>query len=97
MRAAEGAAPEGSKMKTKYTAKAEDGREFTRNSVKTYTHAVIFTATNGYSFASFASSEELAQKAAAWHYAAPKAAKDAEQYRAERHANWTHEIVEVTA
>jgi hypothetical protein len=90
--------PEGNKMKTKYTAKTADGREFTRTSVRTYTHAVIFTDTiTGYSFVSFAGSEELAQKAASSHYAAPKWTEDAAQYRAERLATWTHEIVEVAS
>ena len=85
--------------KTKYTATGSDGKTFTRTSVKTFTHAVIFTAvwTDDYSYVSFAGSEELAQKAAASHYAAPRCTKDPAQYRAERYANWSHEIVEVAA
>jgi hypothetical protein len=82
--------------KTKYTATGSDGQTFTRTSVKTFTHAVIFTTTtNGFSYVSFAGSEELAHKAVSSHYSAPKWA--GAEWKAERVANWTHEIVEVTS
>jgi len=58
-------------MKTKYTAKTADGREFTRTSARTYTHASIVTYPNGYEAVSFAGSEELAHKAAASAFAVP--------------------------
>ena len=68
-------------MKITYTAKTADGREFTRTSARQYTHASIVTLA-GREFVKFASSEELAHKAAASHFAVPNA------FRINPRAHW---------
>jgi DNA primase large subunit len=91
-------------MKTKYTAKTADGREFTRTSARTYTHAAIVITPSGGEFVKFASSEELAQKAAASNFSVPQAFRTNPRLHAEETARMAAlrdasivEIVEVTA
>jgi hypothetical protein len=50
---------------TTYTATADNGQQFTRTSKKVYTHAALVLEADGtYSLAGFASSADLALKAA---------------------------------
>ena len=91
-------------MKVTYTATAADGRKFTRKSTRTYTHACIFTTRNGGTWVNFASSEELANKAANSYFSVPNAYRnDPRAYAMEKarmdalRADGMIEIVEVTA
>ena len=91
-------------MKTTYTATTADGRTFTRTTARTYTHAAIVTTPTGAEFVSFASSEELAHKAAGTYFSVPNAYRNNPRLHAlevERMAALLDassvEIVEVTA
>ena len=87
-------------MKRTYTAKSADGREFTRASARAYTHASIVTLADGREFVKFASSEDLAAKAAAAHFSVPREMRSSAAMQADmeaRRAAATIEIVEVTA
>ena len=91
-------------MKITYTATTADGREFTRKSTRTYTHAVVVTYPNGYEHVAFAGSAELADKAGAVCFAVPNYLRGNPRAYAEekarmeaKRAECTVEIVEVTA
>lgn len=91
-------------MKNTYTAKTSDGREFTRTSARTYTHASIVITPSGGEHVKFASSRDLAEKAAASHFSVPRVFRDNPSLHHEEtrrmealRAASTIEIVEVTA
>ena len=100
-----GAEPEGNEtVKNTYTAKTADGREFTRTSARTYTHASVVTMPSGATYVKFSSSRDLAEKAAASHFSVPQAYRSNPRAHAEETARMkalidsaTIEIIEVTA
>ena len=91
-------------MKNTYTAKTSDGREFTRTSARVYTHAAIVITPRGGEFVKFASSRDLAEKAAASNFSVPRAFRSNPRAHAEETARMQAlmaecqiEIVEVSA
>ena len=91
-------------MKVTYTATTADGREFTRKSTRTYTHACIVTMPNGATWANFAGSADLAHKAANSYFSVPNAYRHNHRAYAMETARMdalrataTIEVVEVTA
>lgn len=91
-------------MKVTYTATTSDGRTFTRTSARVYTHAAIVITPRGGEFVKFASSEELAHKAAASNFTVPQAFRSNPRLHAEETARMAAlreaclvEVVEVTA